>query len=161
LRRQGLIANCIRFVQALHVGVQAAPAVHALLLETLEALEQAETASPLFAQFFRVKICFEQGFAPGLGACVVCSREDLDRDVFLSLDRGRVYCLQCAPFASRAVRLGAEAHAALRRIAASGPRQWSEAALSRPACAEVYRIAEGYTRYHLGLRWSHGRFVPA
>jgi DNA repair protein RecO (recombination protein O) len=161
LRRQGLIVNCIRFVQALHVDVQAAPAVHALLLETLEALEQAETVSPLFAQFFRVKICFEQGFAPGLGACVVCSREDSDRDVFLSLDRGRVYCLQCAPFASRAVRLGAEAHAALRRIAASGPRQWNEAALSRPACAEVYRIAEGYTRYHLGLRWSNGRFVPA
>lgn len=161
LGRQGLVANCIRFVQAVHVDTQAAPAVHALLLDTLDALERAETVSPLFAQFFRVKMCFDQGFAPSLGVCAACGREDSDREVLLSLDQGRVYCPGCAPFASRAVRLGAEAHAALRRIAESGPREWNGAELSRPACAEVYRMAEGYVRYHLGLRWSRGRFVSA
>jgi len=160
LGRQGLAANCMRFVQAVQVDVQAAPAVHALLLETMEVLDQSDAVSSVFAQCFRAKICFDQGFAPLLGPCAACGRDNAARDVVLALDQGRTYCPGCAPTSTRTMRVGAEAHAVLERIASSGPWQWNEADLSRSACADVYQMVEGYVQYHLGLRWRDGRFEP-
>lgn len=159
LGRQGLAANCMNFVQALHVDAQAAPAVHALLLETLEALDRAESVPSVFVQYFRAKLCFDQGFAPRLGECSACGRGTSGRDVILAVDRGRVFCPQCAPALPRALRLGAEAHHALEQVRATGPRQWAGRSLSRSACADMYQVVEGYVQYHLGLRWSQGRFV--
>lgn len=161
LGRQGLAANCMRFVQAVQVDAQAAPAVHALLLETLEVLESSDEVSSIFAQCFRAKICFDQGYMPFLGQCAVCGRDHAAQDVLLALDQGRVFCHGCAPTSSRTVRIGSEAHLALQRIAKHGPRHWNEAGLSRGARADLYRMVEGYVQYHLDLHWSHGRFVPA
>jgi len=159
LGRQGLAANCMQFVQAAQVDAQAAPVVHALLLDTLEALDQAESVSGVFPQLFRARFCFDQGFAPRLGACAACGRDNSAKNVVLAVDQGRVFCPGCVPATVRALRIGAEAHATLERICSSGPRQWADGNLSRTACADVYQMVERYVQYHLGLRWSQGRFV--
>ncbi|HDQ40654.1 MAG TPA: DNA repair protein RecO [Desulfonatronum sp.] len=161
LGRQGLAANCMQFVQALHVDAQSAPAIHALLLETLEVLDQSDQVSRIFPQFFRAKMCFDQGFAPQFGVCASCGKSISAMDATLALDMGRFFCPRCAPASAKNLRVGAEAHASLQRIAATGPRQWDDSRLSRSACADVYRVVDGYVQRHLGLRWKQGRFTTA
>lgn len=161
LGRQGLAANCMHFVQALHVDAQTAPTMHSLLVESLQVLEQAETVPPVFVQLFRAKICFDQGFAPSFGVCASCGRDVADEETTLVLDKGRFYCRRCAAASGPGLRLSGQTQAVLRRVAGAGPRIWGEMHPSRRIRAELFEVIEGYVQCHLGLRWIQGRFVSA
>ena len=63
-RRMGLAANCLRFVEAMGVGEDAAEEAF-LLVEDLRALLEAEKAPPvLLPLYFRLRLAGALGFAP-------------------------------------------------------------------------------------------------
>ena len=161
LGRQGVAANCMQFLQALHVDVQTAPAMHALLVEALEVLDRDEPVPPVFVQLFRAKICFDQGFAPRFGVCASCGRDITGEETTVALDQGRFYCHRCTAAPGQGLRLSAQTQAILRHVARTGPQAWRETPLSRRTCAQLYQVVDGYVQCHLGLRWGQGRFVPA
>jgi DNA repair protein RecO (recombination protein O) len=163
-QRTGLAANCLNFIQGLQIAPQEAAAVHGLLLETLEVLDQVEDVSPVFLQLFRARICFGQGFAPQLGRCAVCGRtypvHAADNRLILALDQGHVACPGCVSYSKHNVEIGPEAQSILASLMCIGPRQWARMSVSASTRGEIFQVADGYVQYHLGLRWSQGRFVP-
>ncbi|WP_045221224.1 DNA repair protein RecO [Desulfonatronum thioautotrophicum] len=184
--RTGLAANCLQFVQALRISPEDAPAIHKLLMETLDALDQAENVSSVFTQLFRAKICFTQGYAPELDSCMICGRlvaeeprsgdqglrsadgHAVDRfgckmgrfsGLTLAMETGGVYCAHCPPVAGHQVHIGPETRSILSQLASSGPRHWADMSISRTTRGELFQMVDGYVRRHLGLCWRNGRFV--
>ena len=73
-QRMGLAANCLRFVEAMGVGEDAATEAF-LLVEDLRAVLEAEKAPPvLLPLYFRLRLAGALGFAPNLGQCGRCGR---------------------------------------------------------------------------------------
>ncbi|SDB47799.1 DNA replication and repair protein RecO [Desulfonatronum thiosulfatophilum] len=162
--RTGLAANCLSFLQALRITPEEAPVVYALLMETLEVLDQAENVSPVFLQLFRARICFDHGYAPELETCAVCGREQPEQTgkrLTLALDKGRICCARCVPGAGRNLEIGPETQVILGSLSTSRPGQWVLIPMSAATRGEIFQVVDGYVRHHLGLRWSHGRFVAA
>ncbi len=175
--RVGLAANCLQFVQALRISSEEAPALHGLLMETLDVLDQSESVPPVFAQLFRAKICFTQGYAPELNSCAVCGRGMAERQcterpadprdgrvaerpgVTLAMETGGVYCAHCPPAGGHQLRIGPETRSILSELATSGPRHWANLTMSPSTRGELFQMVDGYVRRHLGLRWRNGRFV--
>ncbi len=175
--RVGLAANCLQFVQALRISSEEAPAIHGLLMETLDVLNQAEGVPPVFAQLFRAKICFTQGYAPELSMCSVCGRamaepqcgerpvepQDVKRvdrpGMTLAMETGGIYCAHCPPAGGHQLRIGPETRSILNSLSSSGPRQWAALSMSPSTRGELFQMVDGYVRRHLGLRWRNGRFV--
>ncbi|TVQ97594.1 MAG: DNA repair protein RecO [Desulfovibrionales bacterium] len=184
--RTGLAANCLQFVQAMRISLDDAPAIHKLLLETLDALDQAESVAPVFTQLFRAKICFTQGYAPELDICTVCGRlmaeepRSGDRPlrsaeghaegrtggkrggssgVTVAMETGGVFCASCPPEAGHQIRIGPETRSILSHLASSSPRHWADMSISPATRGELFQLVDGYVRRHLGLRWCNNRFV--
>lgn len=166
--RAGLAANCLQFVQALRISSEEAPAIHGLLLETLDVLDQAEDVPPVFAQLFRAKLCFTQGYAPELNTCAVCGRGMAESQVAgmadrpemtLAMETGGIYCSHCPPGSGRQLRIGPETRSILINLSSSGPREWATLPISPSTRGELFQMVDGYVRRHLGLRWRNGRFV--
>lgn len=183
--RTGLAANCLQFIQALRITPEEAPAVHGLLVETLDVLDQAEHIAPVFAQLFRAKLCFTQGYAPELTCCSGCGLpmaepQGAGRPVgqerlrsaglpergeaslsggILAMDSGGVYCAHCPSEDIHQLRIGPETRSILESLACSGPWQWANLPMSSQTRGELFQIVDGYVRRHLGLSWRNGRFV--
>ena len=88
-RRMGLAANCLRFVEAMGVGEDAAEEAF-LLVEDLRALLEAEKAPPvLLPLYFRLRLAGALGFAPNLGQCGRCGRS-IGGDALFVVDEGQL-----------------------------------------------------------------------
>ncbi|PTN33324.1 DNA repair protein RecO [Desulfonatronum sp. SC1] len=174
--RAGLAANCLQFVQALRISSDEASAIHGLLLETLDVLNQAEDVPPVFAQLFRAKICFTQGYAPELSTCSICGRTMAEPQcgervepqavrmadhpgMTLAMETGGIYCAHCPPTGGHQLRIGPETRSILNNLSSNGPRQWAALSMSPATRGELFQMVDGYVRRHLGLRWRNGRFV--
>lgn len=161
--RSGLAANCLNFLQAVRITPEEAPSVYALLMETLEALDQADTIAPVFLQLFRARFCFDYGYSLELESCSVCGRTMPDqsgKQLTLALDRGKACCARCAPEAGHNLQIGPETRSILGRLALTRPMQWVAMPMSATTRGEIFQVVDGYVQHHLGLRWNRGRFVP-
>ncbi len=162
--RTGLAANCLNFLQAVRVTPEEAPAVHGLLLETLDVLDQAESISPVFLQLFRAKICFDHGYSPDMATCAVCgraTREESAQRLTLTLDQGRLCCARCVPGTGHNLEIGPETRKILGDLSFTRPREWVAMPISARTRGELFQVVDGYVQHHLGLRWDRGRFVAA
>lgn len=88
----GLAANCLRFVEAMGVGEDAATEAF-LLVEDLRAVLEAEKAPPvLLPLYFRLRLAGALGFAPNLGQCGRCGRT-ISEDALFVVDEGQLALL--------------------------------------------------------------------
>ena len=142
-RKLGLVAHCLKFVEAVQIGSQGARPVFDLLLETLGTLEKSEVGAELLPLLFKAKLTFEQGLKPDLTLCVRCGRPAWDHAradyaaadrssgqvqatpaLGFSVERGGLVCTACG---DKQVDLGAEPLS----IGAARTLEWISA--SRPA----------------------------
>lgn len=158
-RRLGVVANCLRFVEALEIGPQGGRAAFDLLLDSLQVLEGVDEAPDVFPLFFRAKAAFEQGFAPDIAVCHGCDREagGLDTAFFL-VEKGRLSCPDCRPSSGLALPACAGAVQTLARLGQSRPADWLRLEMSGLVRRQCYEIIERFVAYHLGLAWEGGRF---
>lgn len=77
-RKIGLVAHCLKFVEAVQLGQEGARPVFELLHETLTTLESEAVGAEVLPLLFKAKLTFEQGLKPDLSLCVRCGRPAWD-----------------------------------------------------------------------------------
>ncbi len=158
--RLGMAVNCLKFLEAAHLGPSGAEAAYDLLVATLGALDAAQTPNRMLPLFYRARTAFDQGFRPDLDRCSRCGA-DLDAAGHASLlvEQGHLFCPDCAPYArGHQVGLGLDALAVCRVVRDARPTDWADLSLSPRARLECGRALDLFVEYHLGLTWDHGSF---
>ena len=158
-RRQGMAANCVRFIEALGVPPDAAPLSFSLLRELLGLLENEENPPELAPLFFRFRLAAEQGYAPDLRLCSRCGKAlDVFDNVYFLVGDGQAGCPGCRPPGGMSLALGQESLDVLRKVQEYSPSRWAEFQPSSDSRREAGRLIDAFVRYHLGLEWVNGRF---
>ncbi len=159
--RLGMAVNCLKFLEAAHLGHAGSQTAYALLLGTLTALEDATSPSRLLPLFFRGRMAFDQGFAPQWLHCSGCGADTLQTGgARFVVEEGRVLCPACRlEGRNTAVPLGREALTILAAVACSPPADWAGLTPGTQARMECSRALDLLVRYHLGLTWEHGSFT--
>ena len=157
-QRMGLAANCLRFVEAMGVGEDAATEAF-LLVEDLRAVLEAEKAPPvLLPLYFRLRLAGALGFAPNLGRC----GRTISEDALFVVDEGQLRCSSCRSSRFELERYGVEIPAQgldlLRHVQQSFPSGWPDGELPPPVRRACARAIDGFVQYHLGLAWEGNYF---
>ena len=158
--RLGMAVNCLKFLEAAHLGPTGSEAAFSLILALLDVLEHSPSPSALTPLFFRTRLAFDQGFRPDLVSCARCGTH-LDHALparFL-VEQGRLNCAACSQWGQGPVMLcGRETLDVLRAICRHGPGEWPCVPLSGQTRLELGRALDAFVAYHLGLTWEHGSF---
>lgn len=160
-QRQGMAANCLRFLEALGVPPDNAGSCYAHLCGLIELLEQEENISPLLPVLFRFRLAAEQGYAPELGVCSRCGSPmgGMPQVHFLVGD-GAVCCSSCHRRGDMSIALGQEALDVLGKVKEYSLQSWGRLHPSPEGARQAARLIDAFVRYHLGLEWENGRFRP-
>lgn len=167
-RALGVMANCLRFTEALGVPESSAPASFRLLTETLEALDahagdRGETprahSLDAFPSLFQMALASRQGYAPDFERCASCGAP-VPRGALFVPDEGCVLCPPCAGASgARGVSLSAAALDALRIVQQKYPLCWEADALAPADRRAIVRVTGAFVQFHLGLSWTRGRYT--
>ena len=167
-RRLGMAVNCLKFLEAAHLGPAGSESAFELLLGTLAALDQEEAASPMLPLFYRARTAFDQGFKPDLSSCAQCGTPLNGQNALEALflvEEGRFLCGCCRTSGKgrqdgqgQAVALGSQSLFALEKVATLPPQEWSALVPSIAARMECGRCLDAFVEHHLGLTWSNGSF---
>lgn len=158
--RLGLMANCVKFVEAAMRGIEGAESIYALLIEALDALDSEAGATPAFPLLFRAKLLDVLGYGPDMGRCSLCGAAipESASPRFLVAE-GRVVCERCRQRAQgHGVTLSPGALKTLSFVRDNGPGRWQRLALDGPVKRELSEMVDGFVTYHLGLAWDRGFF---
>jgi len=167
-RKLGLVAHCLKFVEAVQLDSSGARPVFDLLLETLATLESGAVGAEMLPLLFKAKLTFEQGLKPDLALCVRCGRPAWDHDcaddgdmtsaqrMAFSVERGGLVCGLCddasaEPLCAGSVRV-------LEWIGNSRPSDWPRLKLEPDMRRELGRVVDRFVAWHLGLRWENGTY---
>lgn len=174
-RKLGMVAHCLKFVEAVQLGPEGARPVFDLLLETLATLEARSVGAELLPLLFKAKLTFEQGLKPDLALCVRCGRPVLEHGscpddhaplawggaeasarLAFSVERGGLVCSQCGHGPAETLCL--ESVRVLEWIGRSRPADWPELSLEPETRRELSRVVDRFVAWHLGLRWENGTY---
>lgn len=158
LLRLGLAVNCQKFIEAMGVSAEGAPAAFSLFEQTLGLLQEADEVSQMLPLLFRARFAFDQGYRPETGHCLQCgSAIDHTGGVF-HVQEGVLFCGNCVAPSGPRFKMGNESLDALRFVQENSPLQWSRLVLSERARKELTRAVDGFIQFHLGLAWDKGMF---
>lgn len=158
-RRQGMAANCVRFLEAMGVPPDNAGASHALMCSMLGLLEEEENVPAVMPVLFRFRLAALQGYAPELNLCSRCGQSlaSVPRVHFL-VGEGEVCCPSCCRPGDMSLVLEQEALDVLGKVKEYSPESWSGLNPSPEGARQAARLIDAFVRYHLGLEWVNGRF---
>lgn len=159
----GIVANCVRFLEAVGIGEENSEQSYALMQETISLGDGESALSAVFPVFFRFHLACRIGYMPHLLHCVECGRELLEK-AFFHVQDGYVFCAQC--HGQIAGRFSSSSHTValfprelelLDHVAHTLPSAWnfSYSRREEEVCA---KIIDDFIRYHLGIIWEHGTF---
>lgn len=179
-RRQGVAANCVRFMEALGVPPDGGKASFTLMRSMLGLLENSEAVPETLPQLFRFRLASDQGYAPDLQHCALCGtvfeapcldscantvgeQADLSHHAaWFLVAEGMAVCPSCrlsgAGYGSMSLGMGAESLDVLRKVQQYYPEQWDDFNLHPDHWRQATRLIDAFVRYHLNLEWSGGRF---
>jgi len=176
-RKLGLVAHCLKFVEAVQVDPSGSRPIFDLLLETLSTLESGAVGAEMLPLLFKAKLTFEQGLTPDLALCVRCGRPAWDHEpdshgfgegadgtcqkpspgkLAFSVERGGLVCALCDDVQAEPLCLGSVR--VLEWIGKSRPADWPKLSLEPAMRRELGRIVDRFVAWHLGLRWENGTY---
>jgi DNA repair protein RecO (recombination protein O) len=157
--RQGMAANCIRFLEALGVPPDNSEGCYTLLKDVLDLLDSENHLPGIFPVLFRFRLAAEQGYAPSLTSCARCGTvlANAARSCFL-VGEGEICCASCRRPGDMSLSLGQEALDVLEKVKEYSPSTWITPAMLPDSERQVARLIDAFVRYHLGLEWFNGRF---
>lgn len=160
-RRQGVAANCLRFLEALGVPPDGAAVSFDLTRSLLGLLENAAEVPDALPLLFRFRLASEQGYAPDLGVCSSCGAP-LEGGAWFLVGDGVAVCPDChargAGRGTASLALEAAALDVLRKVQEYSPELWDGFTLSPELWRQIGRLVDAFVRYHLGLEWARGGF---
>lgn len=152
LKKMGLAANCLKFVEAAVLEREGSRQVFDLLVDTLDVIEQSEP-DDFFPLFFRAKLVFEQGYYPDFTICSRCGKPLFSsRPVVFDIEKGLVSCLDCADV-WRGETISPGTARTLAWIQDTGPSNWTFLKLPAEVRQECFAVMDRFMAYHLGLVW--------
>ncbi len=158
-RRQGMAANCVRFLEAMDVPPDSSRAAYRLMRELFQLLEQEKEASPLTPLLFRFRLAAEQGYVPELTSCARCGTPlGVFQQVHFVVGEGAVCCPACRRPGDMSLSLGQEALDVLSKVKEYSPVAWGDLAPAPESARQAARLIDAFVRYHLGFEWINGRF---
>jgi len=156
-RKQGLVANCIRFLEALGVNPIDSNKIFALTKALLLFINDAETVHPMIPLLYRFRMAAEYGYALDVTHCYKCGK-NLDTGAFFLVSEGYYVCHSCKAQGIMSLYASKECLDILANIQEYSPTYWGQYTPSAEVWREMGRIIDALVRYHLGLEWSEGRF---
>lgn len=184
-RKLGLVAHCLKFVEAVQLGAEGARPAFDLLLETLATLEAGSVGADVLPLLFKAKLTFSQGLKPDLSLCVRCGRPAREHGdgvhapapvggtpeaavcgysfepgqgprLGFSVERGGLVCSLCDDPAAEPLCPGSVQ--VLEWIGKSRPADWPKLVLAPDMRRELSRVVDRFVAWHLGLRWENGTY---
>ena len=158
-RRQGMAANCVRFLEAMGVPPDSSQGCYAITHGLFSLLEKEEEVPPATPVLFRFRLASELGYAPELAHCARCGQPlaDMQRAFFL-VGEGAACCPSCRRPGDMSLSLDNEALDVLEKVKEYSPESWNRFAFSPDSGRQAARLIDAFVRYHLGLEWNNGRF---
>lgn len=158
-QRQGMAANCVRFLEAMGVPPDSSRSCWELMRGLLQLLDKEENLPAVLPVLFRFRLASELGYVPELSCCARCGRalDQLQQVQFL-VGEGAACCPSCRRYGDMSLTLGQEALDVLSKVKEYSPLAWSTLLPSPDAARQAARLIDAFVRYHLGLEWINGRF---
>ncbi len=158
-RRQGVAANCIRFMEAFGVPPDGSSACYDLLGQMIQLIEGLDAIPAFLPVFFRLRLASEQGYAPELDVCPRCGKmlTQAARSCFL-VQEGTVCCVGCRIEGEAGMVIEREALDVLRKVKEKSPLVWDAGGFPPETSRQATRAIDAFVRYHIGLEWANGRF---
>lgn len=156
-KKQGLVANCIRFLEALGVNPLDSDKIFAITKALLLFINETESIHPMIPFLYRFRMAAEYGYALDITHCHKCG-QNLDADAFFLVSEGYCICKACKPQGVMSLYASKECLDILANIQEYSPLYWGQYNPSPEVWREVGRIIDALVRYHLGVEWVEGRF---
>ncbi|WP_320169697.1 DNA repair protein RecO [Maridesulfovibrio sp.] len=157
IRKMGLAANCLKFVEAAVAEREDSRRVFALLTETLDVIDEFDP-DDFFPLFFRAKVAFEQGYTPDFTICSRCGKPLFSsRPVVFDVKKGGIECFDCAGNAAGDV-ISVGTLRTLAWIQDTGPANWTALELPAVIRQECFAVMDRFMAYHLGLVWEGSNY---
>ena len=158
-RRQGMAANCVRFVEAVGIPPDSAGVCYELVCSMLSFLEVEEAPSPVVPVLFRFRLAADLGYVPEMQVCARCGRALTgEEQTYFLVGEGAACCSRCRRSGDMSLSLGQEALDVLGKVKEYSPESWGMLKPSPEGARQAARLIDAFVRYHLGLEWSNGRF---
>ena len=156
-KRQGMAANCIRFVEALGVSPEDSEKIFLLTKSMLSLLNGIEAEIPMLPILFRLRIAAEQGYLLEPNVCAKCGKKLENNSLFL-VSEGYFTCAGCKPLGAMGLRASRETLDILDNIQEYSPEYWAFENVDMATFRELCRIIDAHILYHVGLEWNDGNF---
>jgi DNA repair protein RecO (recombination protein O) len=159
LRRLGMAVNCLKFLEAAHIGQGDAERVFNVFFQTLLMLDQAERVPAHLPLLFRARLTCEYGYRPDFSRCVVCGGNlQAWNTVYFQGRHGRVLCPGCSRDEEGSLPLSCEASRYLEVLLSQGPESWLQEAEPQGWRPEMWALLDSFVQTQMGLSWDQGRF---
>ncbi len=165
-QKQGLVANCINFLEAFGVSSIEANKIFALTKAFLffvnELDEKKQKLNPVLPQLFRFRMAAESGYSLDFTNCRNCNcsfekEENRQNGAYFLVSEGYFVCRNCKPLGMMTHFASSECLMILENVQESTPDNWDKYQICSEAWREVGRIIDALIRYHLGFEWHEGR----
>lgn len=156
-KRQGMAANCIRFVEALGVTADDSEKIFLLTKSMLRLLNDAQMVTAMLPILFRLRIVAEQGYLLEPKFCARCGKELEGNSVFL-VSEGYFTCASCKPLGAMGLQASRQTLDILDNIQEYSPEYWALENVESGIFRELGRIIDAHILYHVGLEWNDGNF---
>jgi DNA repair protein RecO (recombination protein O) len=159
LSRMGMAANCIKFLEAAHIGVQQAEPIFDLVIQTLQALSGSNEVPASFPLLFRAKLTCLYGYGPDVTTCGVCGHllSGQAAESF-SWAEGVAVCARCRRRYESSALMSDLDLGRMQSLLQGGPRDWVCSGSAQPGDKRLWQALDFFVGYHTGLQWDGGRF---
>ncbi|MFP4480463.1 MAG: DNA repair protein RecO [Desulfohalobiaceae bacterium] len=156
--RLGMAVNCLKFLEAAHVGTGNASDVFELFLKTLLLLDQAPEVSSSLPLLFRTRLAAIYGYQANLSRCALCGRDlfSIARANF-AIPQGNAFCSACVSQQTPGQQINAKELELLQKAFFVAPKDWFQIFCGAPK--RVFYLLDRFVQFHTGLTWRNGRFV--
>ncbi|MFO8032354.1 MAG: DNA repair protein RecO [Desulfohalobiaceae bacterium] len=158
--RLGMAVNCLKFLEAAHVGTGNASEVFELFLKTLLVLDQDPEVPGSLPLLFRARLAAIYGYQARFSCCSFCGGDLLSAPkVSLKVTQGNAFCFACMPRQGIGQQVSGAELDLLQRAFFAAPEDWLQVFYAAPK--SVLYLLDRFVQFHMGLTWSGGRFVQA
>ncbi len=161
LTRWGMAVNCLKFVEAAHLGPASSLEVFEHFYRVLSLLETQSHPCQRIPSMFRVWVTCEYGYRPDCLKCVECGKIiDPKGDGVFSIEDGCVTCSYCHRSTKTNGRLlsGEVLHVMQSIVNQCQPEESHGREISPDSIRTAWQVLDTFVQVHMGLVWDSGQF---
>lgn len=157
--RMGMAINCVKFLEAAHIGFEDASQAFDLLHSTLKVLLGPQPLPDIFPLLFRAKLTCEYGYNPDFIHCSHCSRKvEAEQRFYFFPQSGSCLCLTCSMEKAFANIVSGQTLLFLHKLMQATPADWQMQNIPEDIRGQCCAVLDNLVQYHMGLIWKGNRF---